>query len=651
MQQVPIYQGTQHAVANTTTATPNVPRRLLFADEWEKNRHEATRALQGIEEALIERNDNTVLLNQQAEAKRRNLEMTMEMGEILSLANGAEGGWYDMNGKLNKQAVRDFVNKYSSQPIQWGKALISSEAAQKSASATLMYQDGVAQAVGSAILANTKKREEQALKENIRLSAEMGAYEDVDQQISDGQARGLFSPQQAEMAKRENRKSELEAELAQLQDVNSALDKWEDPNFRGRLAEFPEMEEKFERFINQSNKTQGFSMPGTYKVDPKTGKTTETKEEYWPPAGAPVYLQDLLYRYKGKPPVDEAVPAMQQYLSQEIDSLKGSKKGDLQWSVAKDMATETLGLTVTDFNQLYETRAKQLSYGGFDAPSVLKSIPIQTWLDTTTLDEALPADLSNEARDKEHKKIADNIRTSIQAEYDAWWAQNQSRDISPKDQCVKLLDIARSKTADVNSRKTIDAAIRRRTAGITERGLEIAREIIATEDRKRASQKADSYSRFNRQPAKPDFQRGKISSTVAFDYELAPVDSNLEGSRTQNIIYLPKSSELPAKGGKVNVSIKNGYVVEIEFKHADVQQATPSRRLLCSLGIPTKSPARLTWDGNTLNMEEWEAAVPYVYGEPSLFPDDGLVPYDGSDPTEDPNDVPEQNEDWKPLPI
>lgn len=647
MEQAPIYQGTQHAVANTTTATPNVPRRLLFADEWEKNRHEATRALMGIEEALIERNNNTVLLNQQAEAKRRNLEMTREMGEILALENGAEGGWYDYNGKLNKQAVRDFVNKYSSQPIQWGKALIGPEAAQKSATATQAYQFGVAEAVSSAILANTKKREEQALKENIRLSAEMGAYEDVDQQISDGQARGIFSPQQAELAKQENRKSELEAELAQLQNVDSALDKWEDPNFRARLAEFPELEDRLERFIESSNKTQGFTMPGTYRVDPKTGKATETKEEYWPPAGAPVYIQTLLYTYKGNPPVGDATTAMQQYLSQEIDSLKGSKKGDSQWATAKAMATETLGLNVEVFNQLYKTREKQLSYGGFDAPAVLKNIPIWTWLNTTTRDENLPSDLSDDERERAHKKIADDIRTEILAEYNVWLSQNESKDVSARDQCAKLIDIARQKTAAKNSRDTIERAIRSRTDEITKREVEVGRELKATEDRKRAQKKADFYSRFNRQPAKPDFQRGEISSTVAFDYELAPVDSNLEGSRTQNIIYLPKSSELPAKGGKVNVSWKKGYVVEIEFKHADVQQATPSRRLLCSLGIPTKSPARLTWDGSTLHVQEWE---------PSLFPqgtntDDGLVPDDGSDPTEDPNDVPKQNEDWKPLPI
>ena len=631
MEQNPIYQGTQYVAANTATSDANVPRKLLFAEEWERNRHATTQALQGIEQALIERNDNTVLLNQQAEAKRRDLEMTMEMKNILDLENGAEGSWYDYNGKLNKQAVRDFIKKYSTMPTQWGKAVRSPEAQQKSASMSQAYQIGVQEAVEAAILANTKKREQQAYKDNMRLATEMKDWNERDRITDAAEANGALSPAEAATEKIISERGRLAQEIDECDTTDKLLDKWYDPDFQQRISNpaFSELKEAMQKKIEHDNSTQATTTGDYYELDPKTGKRKAVAGTVTPPDGAPWYIQTVMRQYNGKVPADIASAAIQKYLGEQVDELNSTTKGRQQWSRARAMA-HTLGLDDTAFNNEYKMRSSQLQLGGFDAPAILKNIADEHWLYTTRDDEALIERYASEGKtlteeDKKAKlaRIAQERRDIILNEYNNWYKQATSEGNvkpTPRQQYATLLEIIRRRGEDWEE---ITPYIRENTALYLKREIEVAKEQGRTQARKRKT--AELTKDFNEKNPMPTYWQ--TSTDVKFSYDLAPTDGGtLPDSKTHNIIYLPKDMELPAKSA--NVSIKDGKLgFTIEFRHADVGMPTPSRKLLRSMGRPTFSPASISWDGYGLDVANAEALP-----DNGLAPDEESIIPDGPDP-------------------
>ncbi len=631
MEQNPIYQGTQYVASNTATSNANVPNRLLFDDEWEINRHATTQALQGIKQAFIERNDNTILLNQQAEAKQRDLDMTMEMKEALDKANGTEGSWYDANGKLNKQMVRDFVRKYSAQPTQWGKAMVSPEAQQKSASITMAYRDGVVEAVEAAILANTKKRELQAYQDNMRLATEMKDWDSRDRIAADAVNNGVLTYQQAATENIESERGRLSEEIDACTTTEELLDKWYDDAFQQRISDpaYSELREAMQKRIKQANSTQATTTGDYCELDPKTGKMKAVAGTVTPPDGAPFYIQYLIRKHNGKVPAEYAFNAIQRYLSEEITEQDSTEKGMQQWNRAHAMA-KTLGMDDTTFNKAYKLRAQQIGFGGFDPKSVISNIEENLWLDTTQEDENLPADLSEKERTSKRAKIAANIRDSVLTEYNIWWTQNAEKQPPIRAQYAKLLEITRRRATQQPTFNAIDARVRHATSEYLKQEREVAREIGRTRDRKRKT--AELTAQFNEK--NPTLTPWQVSTDIRFSYELAPTDGGkLPDSKTHNIIYLPKDTKIPVKSA--NVSIKNGKLgFTVEFRHADVDKPTPSRKLLRSMGMPTFSPASISWDGYNLEVSDYEAEYPA-----SLFPDDGLVPDDGTDPLAD-NDEP-----------
>lgn len=616
MEQNPIYQGTQYTAANTATSNANVPRKLLFADEWERNRHATTQALQGIEQALIERNDNTVLLNQQAEAKRRDLEMTMEMQSILDKRSDDPDSWYDTNGKLKKQAVRDFIKKYSTMPTQWGKAIVSPEGQQKSASMAQAYQTGVQEAVEAAILANTKKRELQAYKENRDLSRAMGDFEASKRYTAEQRAIGNISEQEAAMADMEDDRGDLEKRINQCRTQDELLDLWYDENTQAELSLYwnQDIKEKLEKRINDNNKTQATTSDAYYKLDPKTGKMKAEAGIVSPPDGAPDYIKEAIIKYNGAVPTAEAISAVTRYLRETVKNTNDTEDGAEQWGVAKTLATETLGLKETVFNQLYENRIAQISFGGFDAEPIINSIADNAWLDTTDEDEMLAEQgLTETEIAKRKKEIIQRLKNDILNDYDIWWSQNKKHKPSENDQYIKLLQITRK----YKSREAIALAIEALSKDNLEQAKRIKEEITLTEDRARKT--AISTIKYNK--ANPKTIPWEVSSDVRFNYNLAPVDLSLPDSKTKNIIYLPKGMELPieektdsrykfpfrkkqlSKTSTANVSIKQGSLgFTVEFRHADVAKPTPSLKLLRTLNRPTSSPASISWNGYDLEV-------------------------------------------------
>lgn len=643
MEPNPIYQGTQYTAANTATSNANVPRKLLFAEEWERNRHATTQALQGIEQALIERNDNTVLLNQQAEAKRRDLEMTMEMKSILDLDNGVEGSWYDNNGKLNKQAVRDFIKKYSTMPTQWAKATRSPEAQQKSASMSQAYQIGVQEAVEAAILANTKKREQQAYKDNMRLATEMKDWNERDRITDAAEANGALSPAEAATEKIISERGRLAQEIDECDTTDKLLDKWYDPDFQQRISDpaYSELKEAMQKKIEHDNSTQAITTGDYYELDPKTGKRKAVAGTVTPPDGAPYYIQMLITQSNGKPKASDAHDAIMRYLSEEVTELDSTEAGARQKAQVKGMA-RTLGMTEADFANVYELRAKQLRPGGFNAKAILDSMTDVHWLMTTEEDNNLPDTLTREEKRKELDRIYTARRNKILQEYNRWWSQNGKEKISSRDQYTKLLEILEKNSGY----EPITKAINLQSRDFLNREKAIEKEKIDTADRKRRT--AEWTEQWKEVPWYSEFapQVWQTSTNVQFRYDLAPVNTSLPDSKTHNIIYLPKDVDIPAESA--NVAIKKGSLgFTIEFRHADVKKPTPSRKLLRSMGIPTFSPASISWDGYGLEVSDYEAEDTsehsYEYATPvsdtaDIFPDDGLAHDGGTDPVADNNE-------------
>lgn len=636
MEQNPIYQGTQYVAANTATSNANVPRKLLFADEWERNRHATTQALQGIEQALIERNDNTVLLNQQAEAKRRDLDMTKEMQSILDLSNGVDGSWYDTNGKLNKQAVRDFIKKYSTMPIQWGKAIVSPEGQQKSASMSQAYQIGVQEAVEAAILANTKKRELQAYKENMRLATEMKDWESRAQITADAVNKGVISYQEAATESLQTDQGMLQERIDACETKQQLMDLYYDPDFQDQLSlEWnSEIKDALEKRINHLNDTQATTADDYYEVDPKTGKLKAVAGKATPPDGAPYYIKNLFSKHNGRIPEEEAMKAIQQYLGEEVDELDSTAKGAQQRSRAHEMATKTLGLKDEAFNRAYKIRTQQLKVGNINAKAILDNIDDSYWLTTTQDDEKLLKALTDgtENISELEKKnrltaIAKARRDIINSEYTNWLTQATSGDEkpTPQQQYAALLEIVRRRGKEWEG---IIPAINSQTTEFRKSVADVEREVIKTGDRKRTTQAAtaltDTLTSFvnsvkSRMGISDALSEWKVSSDINFAYDLAYVNNSLPESKKKNIIYLPKNSPLPAKSA--NVTTKNGTLgLTIEFRNADVEKPTPSVKLICSLRRPVSSPASIAWDGRKLIVSEEIAERPNT-----LIADNGLA--------------------------
>ena len=465
----------------------------------------------------------------------------------------------------------------------------------------------------------------------------MKDWDSRDQIAADAVNNGVLTHQQAATENIESERGRLAEEIDACSTTDELLDKWYDPDFQQRISDpaYSELREAMQKRINQANSTQATTTGDYYELDPKTGKKKAVAGTVTPPDGAPWYIQTVMRQHNGNVPADIAFNAIQKYISEEITEQTSTAKGLQQWNRAHEMA-KTLGVNDTAFNKAYDLRSKQISFGGFKPEAVINNIPDNLWLDTTQDDENLPADLSEKDRAAKRAKIAADIRDSVLNEYNVWWTQNADKKPSIRTQYAELLKIARRRATSQPTFKAIDTSVRSSASGYLRRELEVAKEIGRTNDRKH---KSDELTKeFNEKNPTPT--PWQVSTDIQFSYELAPTDGGtLPDSKTHNIIYLPKNTKLPAKSA--NVAIRNrklGFTVE--FRHADVDKPTPSRKLLRSMGMPTFSPASISWDGYGLEVSDWEAEYP-----PSLFPDDGLVPYDGSDPTADPNDVPEQNDD------
>lgn len=674
MEPSPLYQGHQFKPAQAPQArlSPEIP----FGQQYVNNLGETTKSLQRIEDALIQRNDSTILLQQEASEKQAALDLANELKYKLSLPDGAEGGIYDNFGRIRKDAVNNLRNKYIALSRNWHKGLIDPEAAGKSAIATNEYTTGVSATIEAALLANTKTRQKNAYIRNIEQNANLHEYDANDALIDEGLKQNAYSQVEADELKFDNNKARLAYKIDSTNDPDALQDMWFDHAMQEQLSYHPSLRNLLERKINLILDTQGRAANEEYFTTSKTSKGNGTagasgkKAKALPPDGAPLYIQVLYAKYNGDFPEnsEDAFKAIQRYLSENVDETDETETGAQQWNKAHSMAT-AIGLKDTAFNKAYAQRKRQLSFGGFDPEKMLSAIENKHWLALTQEDEDMLTALLNKhaLEDKKHgaeyaaqqrptreaaiksiqQEVAKRMRTRAIAEYNLWESQNTQAPI--RDKYTKLLDITRKLETELE-KKSISAFIAGQLASAE---AKIARERKDTADRIRRTQQTEGsiyagemhlhadniyYEGVNLRDLAKYLYTDKetpiptTSFNLQFDYQLAAPDSKLPDSKTHNIIYLPKDSPIPDKKAHV-YKRKGSLACTIEFRHSEkVQQPTPSRRLLASLGRATTPPTYIKWDGVDLDLgepvnnlidewggQEWNAPA----GE---LPIDGLAP-------------------------
>ena len=661
MEPSPLYQGHQFKPAQAPQArlSPEIP----FGQQYVNNLGETTKSLQRIEDALIQRSDNTILLQQEASEKEAALNLANELKYKLSLPDGAENGIYDQYGRIRKDAVNNLRNKYIALSRNWHKGLIDPEATGKSAIATQEYTAGVSQTIEAALLANTKTRQKNAYIRNIEQNANLHEYDANDALIDEGLEQNAYSQVEADELKFDNNKARLAYTIDSTNDTDALLDMWEDPAMQEQLSYHPSLRNLLERKINLILDTQGRAANEEHFTTSKTSKGNSTagasgkKPKALPPDGAPLYIQVLYAKFNGDFPENSeaAFEAIQRYLSENVDETDETETGAQQWNKAHSMAT-AIGLKDTAFNKAYALRKAQLSHGGFDPEKMLSVIEDKHWLALTKEDETMLTDLLNKysSEDKKHgdeyatqqkptrdaaikkmqQEVAKNMRTSALREYNRWELQNEKAPI--RDKYTKLLEITRKLETELE-KKSISTFIAGQLASAE---ANIAKERKATADRKLKTQK-EEYNTFawmerfgagshNTAEWVKRFGTGELqyngvnlrdlakylyldketpipttSTDLQFDYQLAAPDSKLPDSKTHNIIYLPKNSPIPPDKKAHVYKRKGSLACTIEFRHSDkVQQPTPSRRLLASLGRATTPPTYIKWDGVDLDLGE-----------------------------------------------
>jgi hypothetical protein len=662
MEQTPIYQGSSFATPRVASAANAMPTTLPFAEQWKRNREEATKALQGIEQALIDQNDNTILLSQQAEAKANDIALTAELKNRLNLQNGAPNGFYDANGKIIPSAVRELVTRYRNLTHSWNKALIDPTNQQRSSESTAAYQQGITSATEAAILANMHEREAAAYKENIRYSVELGDYDNANGLIREAYDRGVFSAPQAGMQIHALNEEALKEKFGSLQTPEDMIAFWDDGNTRAQLEQHPELYARIQEEIERRTRLSGVASSAT-AVRNADGSTSVQRTPALPPAGAPYYLEDHWMRFGGKFNSPEAksgsVQVMQLWLSQNIDTLKGHPEGDAQWANGRFLANQ-LGLDDSEYAQLYETRSGQLTAGGFNHKPILESLSTEALLGMTTMDESWVRSNPTAKADAiraERARIANALREQIGNRFAIWLNEGNNKNAPVRDQAAMLQtfvnQVAAERASDPRrfegvevSAEAVKKELENLTSGIEDVNTARAKEVDATRQRRREAQLATSLLRSTeatlpntmpqarrlaasianmwnrRRPISPEVQNAIRASYAPFTYELGMgrLSNNLPDTDTRNIIYLPQGTPIDTPVANVlTPDGRNG--MTIEFRHADVLRPTMSMRLRRVTGAVTRDPASISWDGVKLNISN-EEAMPYSRGGvPSLFPE------------------------------
>lgn len=642
MQPSTLYQGHQFNPAQAPGG--KVSTTLPFADEWNKNMQATTENLQALESALIERNDNTVLLNQQAEARNNDLQMTLELKQMLEKPDG-EGGFYNANSQVDKVAVRDFVNKYVNLSRKWDKALLSPEAKMKSAASTDAYRFGVVKAVETALLANTKARQKKAFEDNIKLADRMrdwnGKAELTRKAIDDD----VISSAEGNLLLFDNRAARVADDVNNAVSLDSAMDLMENEEWLADAEYYnPDALAALKSNIQRLSKTSGRETTFVEQTNSKTGKKELVKAPPEPPIEAPWYYQKHFMKHGGKFNTPEAqngsFAVMQRYASENITELKGTPEGDNQWADMLAMG-EKCGLDTTTINQIYNTRSSQISYGGFDPKAYLNAISDETWLHNTTRDESILADedLTDAKKAEALRNIIKEMKDSVLTSYNLWYTQNESHKPAPRAQAAEFEKHLQQMLKD--SPDIFHAVTSQVENNILQQEIAIDKEKRNTLKRKQQTNYENLWLRnkgigllrklgINTEMINASAPGVNVSKNLTLDWELGRSSSaaNEPGYKDEFIIYVPE--KVKTSFSEITLPTGDRKCTTFKIQNANIEKPALSRKARIALGQATRNPDRITWDGQKLSFSdrEVESSPNIVYG---LFPeddiaDDGLAP-------------------------
>lgn len=258
----PLYQGNQFA-------SSRVPQQAIesqhpMAGLWQRSAAVAAQAGENHEQALIDRQEFTLRQNREAQLRQSMDELNAEMAQRLALADGAEGSFFDANGRLNASAVSEIKRRYGRLSNTWTKGFINPDSIQAATVAQQKYLDSLASSIDSSILSAIRPRAQAAYRRNIDAAVAAGDYAGARRIASEAHDLGQTSDSEFYLATAGVDDAQRTADLNAMSPLQLEQALYSD-DYKDFFQRNPEVAAKIRKQINRSNRTTP-SSPGGWRV-------------------------------------------------------------------------------------------------------------------------------------------------------------------------------------------------------------------------------------------------------------------------------------------------------------------------------------------------------------------------------------------------
>lgn len=613
MENNPLYQGQTATVSSGINYSP-LSTAMPGAEEALRNGMQASKTFQMLTDALIERNDDTILRRQENAEKQAAMNLTAELQRGIEAQPGDEGSLYDEYGRVNKGAVNALRNKYLEPARYFQKGIVNPLNLKKSQDASSQYQLGVDKMIQTSLLAATKTKQEKVYRESMALCDQMGDYNGRRRVIRQGIESGAISKTEGARQMAITDESELldEIEEAGNNPEDFYFNKWMDEDYQATLARNPKALKAARALVRRASVT-GSTAGTKYKLNAKTGKVEGIDVPAIPPRIAPVYLQELWLKYNGDFDSPEAQSEVGQniamYLSRYIDEPQGTKDGDQQYVDAWALA-EAYGMDKSIFDKIYKTRLKDISRGALDASKYINRIAKDYWLTLTEEDEQLAEELAAQkiTQADYNSKInflVEKYKNAALDKYTGWNNSVSNENPDSARQANQLLSII-EKTFP-NQKGIVEEMRKQIETRNKEEEMRITKEKLLTKT-KRAADKA-AAAIFSPSIKTPNFDDMRLSVDTSFELDLLPAvfGAGIKDSKEKNIIYVPLDSELEDKKKLMLAMPDANYAYNVEIRKVDIDAPVMSSALYLATKTALKNPAKIKVEKGIITFSNDEA--------------------------------------------
>lgn len=269
----PLYQGNQFA-------SSRVPQQAIesqhpMAGLWQRSAAVAAQAGENMDQALIDRQEFTLRQNREAQLRQSMDELNAEMAQRLALADGAEGSFFDANGRLNASAVSEIKRRYGRLSNTWTKGFINPDSIQAATVAQQKYLDSLASSIDSSILSAIRPRAQAAYRRNIDAAVAAGDYVGARRIAREAYDAGQTSDSEFYLATAGVDDSERKANLYAMSPLQLEQALYSD-DYKDFFQRNPEVADKIRKLINQRNRTTPSSHGGLRVVRPTATTSAPT---------------------------------------------------------------------------------------------------------------------------------------------------------------------------------------------------------------------------------------------------------------------------------------------------------------------------------------------------------------------------------------